>query len=110
MASSAGLELLVVRSNLTSTIKTLFKKNESPHVKDLINTLPGPPEIGTANCYTPTRIHIYIRSGPEYPAVPGEGSVIHCIRLNLGSSWSVNLLPVAQRTNASTWPRNREGF
>ena len=66
MASSAGLELLVVSSNLTSTMKT----SEFPHVKNLISTLSGPPEIGTASWW---HVDPYIRSGPEYPAVPGGG-------------------------------------
>ena len=49
--------MLVVGSNLTSTMKTIKKKWEFPHVKNLINTLPGPPEIRTASwCDTSTRI------------------------------------------------------
>ena len=41
----------------------------------------------------------YIRSGPEYAAVQGGEGVI---RLSLGRRL-VNLLPVAQRTNALTY-------
>ena len=54
------------------------------------NTHPGPPEIGTAGWW---HVDPYIRSEPEYPAV--------VICLSLGRR-SVNLLPVAQRTNAFT--------
>ena len=50
VASSKRLELMVVSSNLTSTVKTLFNivNIEFPHAKNLLNTLPGPPEVGTA--------------------------------------------------------------
>ena len=59
----------------------------------------GPQKLETRVGDTSARI--YIRSGPEYPAVPGGESVI---RLGSGSihRWLVNLLPVAQRTNALT--------
>ena len=42
MALSAGLELLVVSSKLTSTMKALLKKSDFPHFKNLINTLWAP--------------------------------------------------------------------
>ena len=45
MALSTDYGSLVVSSNLTSTMKTRLKKSVFPHVKNLINTLPGSPEI-----------------------------------------------------------------
>ena len=68
--------------------KRFLKKKEIPHAKNLKNTC-GSPEIGTA-CWW--HVDPYIRS------VPGGDSVI---RLSLGMRL-VNLLPVAQRTNALT--------
>ena len=81
-------------SNLTSTTKTFLKKSEFPHVKNLINTLPGFPEIvknvglGT---YGPIR-RLKTRCSE------GGGSVI---KLSLGRRL-VNLLPVTQLTDALT--------
>ena len=47
MASSKGLEPLVVSLNLRE--KRFRKKSGFPHLKNLRETLPGPPEIGTAS-------------------------------------------------------------
>ena len=67
---------------------------------NLINNVPGPPEIGTASWWQvdPSVLVYSIRSGPEYPDVPSGRSVT---RLCLGRRL-VNLSPVAQRTNALT--------
>ena len=75
--------------------KRFLKKCEFPNVKNLINTLPGPPEIGTARWW---HVDPYIRSGPEYPTVPGGESVYSVVRLSLGRRL-VNFLPVGRRAN-----------
>ena len=72
MVSSKGLELLVVSSNLTSSMKTLFKeKSESPHSCQESDTLPGPPEVGTASGGTSTRI-----SGQDLQIPPFQGGKV----------------------------------
>ena len=79
MASSKELELLIMSPDLTSTMKTLSRqKSELPHVKNLMSVPPGPPEIGTASW---RHVDPYIRSGPDYPAVPGGKCAV---RLSLG--------------------------
>ena len=83
MATTAEHGSLVVGSTLTSTMKSLLEeKSEFPHVKNL-KKASGSPEIGTACGDASTR---KIRS------VPGGESVL---RLRLGSSRLVNLLPLA---------------
>ena len=94
MASSTGHWSLVVSSNLTSTMKTLLKISEFPHVKNLINQSQGSPEIVKnfgVGTYGPIR-------RPRIPLFKGGESVI---RLSLGRRL-VNLSPVTQRTNAFT--------
>ena len=94
MASSTDHGSLVVSSNLTSTMKTLFKESEFPHVKNLINTLPGSPEIVKnfgVGTYGPTR-------RPSIPLLKGGESVIWLSSVRR----LVNVLPAAQRTNALT--------
>ena len=89
MASTAGHGLLVVSSNLTSTMESLFQRSsEFPHVKHLKNAS-GSPEIRTACGGASTR---NIRS------VPGGESAM---RLRLGRRL-INLLPLAQRTKTFT--------
>ena len=90
MATTAEHGSLVVSSNLTSTMKSLFQRSsEFPHVKNLKNAS-GSPEVGTACGGASTR---KIRS------VPGGESVM---RLRLGRRL-FNLLPLAQRTKTFTW-------
>ena len=67
-------------------MKTLFKEKWISSCQES-DTLRGPPEIGTASWW---HVHPYIRSGPEYSAVPG-GTVLPRIRLKFGYKWSVNL-------------------
>ena len=89
MGSSAGDGSLVVNSNLTSTMKSVFKvKCEFPHVKNL-KYVSGSPEIGTA-CGGAS-------AGKIWP-VPGGESVM---RFRLGRRL-VNILPLAQRTKTFT--------
>ena len=94
MASSTDHGSLVVSSNLTSTMKTLFKEKCISSCQESDKSLPGSPEnvknlgVGT---YSPIR-------RPRIPRFKGGESVI---RLSLGTLL-VNLLPVAQWTNVLT--------
>ena len=94
MASSTDHGSLVVSSNLKSTMKTLLKKSELPHVKNLINHSPWVPR----DCKELRSRHVQPHTKTKNPAIQGGESVI---RLSLGRRL-VNLLPVAERTNAFT--------
>ena len=67
MPSSGGFELLVVSSNLASTMKTLSKKSGFPYASNLVNTLPGPPEIGDRELVARRpvifRVYVYMYHG-----------------------------------------------
>ena len=96
MASSKDHGSLVVSSNLTSTMKTLFKEKRISSCQEPDKSLSLGPQrlwknfgVGT---YNPIR-------RPKIPLFKGGESVI---RLSLGRRL-VNLLPVAQRTNAFTY-------
>ena len=78
--------------------KRFLKKSEFPHVKNLINHSPWVP----SGCKELRSRHVRPHTKAKDPAVQGGESVI---RLSLGRRL-VNLLPVAQRTNAFTWGRH----
>ena len=93
-ASSTDHGSLVVSSNLTSTMKTLFKEKLISSCQESDKSLPGSQEIVEnfgVGTYVPIR-------RPRIPLFKGGESII---RLSLGGR-KVNLLPVAQRTNAFT--------
>ena len=97
MMPSAGLELLgrEFEPHIHHD-KRFLNKDESPHVKNLTNTLWAPRNW---NRELVTRRPVYpVWTGPEYTAGRGGKSAIG---LSLGRR-SINLLPVAQRTHALT--------
>ena len=89
--------MLVVSSNLMSTMKTLFKEKQISSCQEADKSLPGSPEIvknfglGT---YGPVRT-------PKSPLFRRGGECYYTKVLGL-CRCLVNLLPGAQRTNAST--------
>ena len=89
MASSAGHRSLVVSLNLTSTIKTLLKKSEFPHVKNLKKYSWIPQSWN----------HVLVARRTVYPVRSRGESVL---RLSLGRR-PVNLFPSAQRTKTFTY-------
>ena len=104
IVSSTDHGSLVVSSNLISRPpwKRFLKKSEFPHVKNLKNHSPWVPRDYTKR--TPVGTHGPIRR-PRIPLFKGGESVI---RLSLGRRL-VNLLPVAQRTNAfHKWRRRQD--
>ena len=95
MGSPADHGSLVVSSNLTSTMKTLFKEKRIFSRQESDKYFPWVPR----ECQELRTRHIQPHTKTKDPAVQKGGESV--IRLNLGRRL-VNLLPVAKRTNALT--------